>query len=211
MLQIHQTNSNTATPLLDRLVARLDDRTELNQILAARATDLTAEWIRLNVGDHHRTAFRLGAAPTNYLSKMADGLRPGWSATEAWVEFPTDDTLEIFARVLGPVTVTAKNVKYLTIPAVAEAYGRRAIEFDDLKFVPFASGARALCRFHIEMVPGKRKAEVKKIVADPIYWLKPSVVLPADPTLLPDEEFYARAMERGALEYLKALAGEDDA
>ena len=59
-------------------------------------------------------------------------------------------------RLLGG-EIHAKNSKYLTIPAIAEAYGHHAPEFD-LVFVPFKSGAKALAGPGKDNRPHARRA-----------------------------------------------------
>lgn len=52
------------------------------------------------------------------------------------------------------------------------------------------------------MVPGKRKAEIKKVKLIPFYWLRESVHLKQDRTLLPSDEAFATAAEAGAEAWL---------
>jgi hypothetical protein len=191
-----------ATPLLAELQRTLGpqgDRSELNQHIANRATVLTQEHVRsLNI---HSTAQRLGATPTDYFAKKANQMEPAADSSHAMVLLNTGLGLEAFARVFGDVTVNAVNSKYLTIPANAAAYGRRAGSFEDLKFIPFGNGTRALVKQTVTMVPGMRKAEIKKVTNEVFYWLKPSVVLPQDDSLLPTSEQYAAAAEQGAEDF----------
>lgn len=181
------------------------DRRRMNDEIALRATELVKRHLIRIAPLHHKTAERLAATPTGYLTSIAELVQPFASNTSAKVLFPTRG-LEIFARTLGPVTVTARNVKYLTIPATAEAYGRRARTFHDLKFIPFHNGTRALVRQRVGMVPGKRKALIKKIINDPIFWLKRSVALPMDRSLLPSDEELAAVASIAATNSLIEMA-----
>jgi len=179
-----------------------EHREELNRLIAVDCTMLTETHLELIAPFHHKTAERLGAQPTNYLYAIAELLQPYWDNTRASILFPTQG-LEIFARVNGPVEVRAIRGKYLTIPATAEAYGVRATTIPGLKFIPFANGTRALVRQSVTMVPGKRPGTLKKqIVNDPIFWLKESVVLPEDQTLLPYPDQYADTAAAATTEYI---------
>lgn len=92
----------------------------------------------------------------------------------------------------GPIA--AVNAKYLTIPARAEAYGKSAREFSNLRFVAFASGAKALVETdHTTIAYGRgRKDGTRKVSGTTrggmvMFWLKRSVnqqpnrgVIPSD-------------------------------
>ncbi|MBI4027887.1 MAG: hypothetical protein HY360_23080 [Verrucomicrobia bacterium] len=91
--------------------------------------------------------------------------------------------------------ITPKKAKYLTIPARAEAYGKRAREFDDLQILFGRGGPVALVqREQLEITLGRkrkkgdRKVETEEIVGGGIfYWLVKSVTQKPDPTILPPE------------------------
>ncbi len=94
-------------------------------------------------------------------------------------------------------TIRPVNRKYLTIPAIAAAHGRRALEFDNLQFVRFGKGASAPAAL-IEKpagasVKGKKVAGGKKFTKATgykrrvFYWLVKSVNQKADPGVLPTE------------------------
>jgi len=205
-LQIAITATDEATPTLRALINLGANPQPLNQRVAEHAAVLTRN--HLATLNRHTTANRLGATPTGYFEKKATGVEASATAEAAIVSIPTGNGQEAFARVNGPVTITAQAAKYLTIPAIAATYGRRAREFDDLKFIPFGNGVRALVQQSVEMVPGKRKAEVKKITNHVFYWLKPSVTLSQDRSLLPSDEEYLNAAESGAAQRFEELRGE---
>lgn len=92
--------------------------------------------------------------------------------------------------------ITGQPTKYLTIPAASEAYGRRASDFQDLvvvwgrggKPVGLAMGEEKSAG---EGAPTRGPVLTKKTRLEPgrmMYWLKESVTLPADPTVLPTED-----------------------
>jgi hypothetical protein len=92
-------------------------------------------------------------------------------------------------RLLGG-EIHAKNVKYLTIPAIAEAYGHPAKDFE-LRFIMFRSGSKALA--------GKGQD------ARVYYWLKESVNQDPDPSVLPSEDAIRQAAMSGARSWLAGL------
>jgi hypothetical protein len=105
--------------------------------------------------------------------------------------------------------ITPKRAKYLTIPARAEAYGKRAREFDDLQILwgkrgPVALGQREQLQSTLgkKNKKGTRPVENEQIVGGGIfYWLVKSVTQPPDPTVLPPEnELLADARKAAAAE-----------
>lgn len=89
-------------------------------------------------------------------------------------------------------TIRAKPGKWLTIPARAEAHGKRAREFNDLRFVLFEHGA-ALIRNDATTLKRKRDRKTGKVSlvageergGEVMYWLKRSVTQRADPSVIP--------------------------
>jgi len=189
-MKILVTVTDEATPILAELRRKLDDRTGLHEHIAAIAEVRTRRYIIEEAAPlRHKTAERLGAQPTGYLSRRGEAIESTADKDRATVILGGER--EIFARVLGDVTVKPVTAKYLAIPASAESYGKRPREFDSLRFVPFPSGARAL-------VDGK-SGQVQ-------FWLKQSVTLPQDRGLIPPDEQFIAAAEQGARDYLKLAA-----
>lgn len=207
-MNIGVTYTNEAAPLLAALLPKLEDPTQLNKHVAGEAEVLTANHL-LGVKSEHKTANRLGATPTYYFQNKSRAVESRYDAQGAEVVIPTGEgalsnlsksaggaavgSREAFAPAFGPVNIVAINSRYLTIPAVAITYGRRAGEFPLLRFVPYASGAKALV-----MTTGKG-AERKSV---PYYWLKEEVSLKEDKTILPTDADYVAAAERGAESFM---------
>lgn len=168
---------------------------------------------------HHRTATRLGADRTHFYGGVARG-----------VQFPVSEGADSISVSINNVGIAqryfggpieTKDKKWLTIAAVAEAYGRPANSFNNLRFVLFRPDLAAL----IEKAPGKpslgkrtrrtAKGIIKQVGETNddkkprvIYWLKKQVTQAADPTVLPtDEEMSSRAVAAGreALASLEAF------
>lgn len=100
-------------------------------------------------------------------------------------------TQGIRQRLLGG-TIRAVNGKYLTIPARAEAYGKRAREFKDLRFVKLRGDRAMLVQADSQTVHfGRRKdgaatpGSVKGGLV--MYWLVPSVTQGPDRSVIPSE------------------------
>ena len=95
--------------------------------------------------------------------------------------------------------------KYLTIPALAEAYGHAATEFSDLKFfraVAGGSGYSTPALAPADTTPGPRGF----VDADSVYyWLVRHVDQEPDPDVLPDDDELEVSALAGALNYLSRL------
>ena len=124
------------------------------------------------------------------------------------VEVVTDKT-GLGLRIYGGTVYPGKNpscvgggmTKYLTVPAIAEAYGHRACDFGHLKFVKFGKGPDAPAAL-MEDAPksatwsstGKKVRNVMKQSKNKQgvwgrriwFWLITSANHNADPTVLPD-------------------------
>jgi hypothetical protein len=90
-------------------------------------------------------------------------------------------------------TIKARPGSWLTIPARAEAYGRRAREFHDLHFVKLKNGNAMLIAGGATGLTGKfnKKGEAIERGGSEegvvMYWLVPSITQDADPSVLPTE------------------------
>lgn len=215
-LEIKIEVTDAATPALHALHARLTERSELNAYIATSAEAGTRQYITRIADVTHATAQRLGASPTGYLSKRAQLTESSHNADAATVTVSGG----IFKRVFGPVTVRAKRSKWLTIPATAAAYGKSAREFNDLRVQFFGKGLMGLvkaeqsslgtrARAGFETERNTRRAPLLNAGRGDVYfWLKKSVVLPKDDTLLPDKQAFADMGELAARVYLRKVTRE---
>ncbi len=119
-----------------------------------------------------------------------------------------------FGGVIEPV-----NAKFLTIPARAEAYGKRASEFNDLVPVFHRVGGQAVPWALVEAPQttfslGKRRKDGSRKVSDQTeigglvyFWLVKSVNQQADPDVLPsDAEVTETAVKAIEAAVVRALA-----
>lgn len=115
---------------------------------------------------------------------------------------------EIALRYFGGTVTPKGGSKYLTIPARTEAYGKKASEFKDLRFVKFASGAAALVQRDAPGPSfGKGKSKQGESVGGGVfYWLVTSATIRADKDVLPTDEEILKAAIIGIDSYTRALA-----
>ena len=197
---------DATTPLLKEVQASLKpgskESLKLRKGMAARLEELTRSHIVKAATTRHKTASRLGASPTGYLTKRAE-------TVESLVTGNADGLIklsvfgDIFQRVDGDVAVKPRRRKWLAIPAVAEAYARRPGEIPGLRFMLIKRGSLAAL---VEDLPGPPAPGARQPVKI-WYWLKKGVTLPRDRGLLPTEAQYLDALEQAADDYLAALAG----
>lgn len=110
------------------------------------------------------------------------------------------------------------NAKVLALPAVAEAYGRRPGEFNNLELVGSRKhGFLALVERQSDAISygrrrkdGSRKIKQgKKLGGRIMYWLVPKVTQKGDPAVLPTPEALGGAIRERMSEYLTLLASRE--
>jgi hypothetical protein len=113
-------------------------------------------------------------------------------------------------------TIKAKPGGWLTIPARAEAHGKRAREFNDLRFQFFRSGTAALVRTDAIELKAKRNRKTGKVTyvagktvgGEVMYWLKRSVTQRPDPSVVPlPDVVYGRLNADGGAFLDRRIAG----
>lgn len=152
-------------PSLSALLEFQDNTGQLLDAAADGVSDyLKAFLYRLDID----RANELGGQRTHFYKHAADGMTREDSPGGADLVINQTGFRQ---RLLGG-TITAKRVQNLTIPAIAEAYGHRAREFE-LRFVMFGvGGAKAL------MSKDRNDNRVW-------YWLVRSVTQQPDPDVMP--------------------------
>lgn len=140
----------------------------------------------------HKTAARLGAAPTGHLEEAARTMLIQADADHGAVEVRSPG----FARALGPLTVRARRAKALTIPLDRVAHGRRAAELKRMGWSLFRAPGPALRGILLGKGPS---GEVRAL-----YALRPSVTLPHDPGLLPKHEALAQTAKAALAQRLQS-------
>jgi hypothetical protein len=71
-------------------------------------------------------------------------------------------------------TFTPKNVKWLTIPAIPEAYRKRASDFPNLRFVPLPRGGNLAALMRSDRwrsIPGTKMQRLVGCKPEVVFWL----------------------------------------
>lgn len=112
---------------------------------------------------------------------------------------------------------TGKPTKYLTIPAIAEAHGKRAGEFSNLTLAygrggrPYAlveAAATLVKSRKVGISPGVVAKEKKKTLVGGrvYYWLTPYVIQEGNPDLLPTEKEFVVNLVKTSDEFIQMKA-----
>jgi hypothetical protein len=189
------TSFDTATPWLNRLNnAMTGDRTEFHGYVARRASERSRRHVSRLAHYRHETADGLGAKRTGHLTRASQSIEPAADAKAAYLEIPRNFGLH---RAFHPIDIVPLNGKeWLTIPATAETYGRRAGEFSGLFFKIVGGRYPALI-----LSRNKREFTVA-------FWLARSVHQEQDRSLMPSDEEFALDAEAAAIEFIRDL--QDD-
>jgi hypothetical protein len=213
-IQIDFTGARAAD-VLTRIEAGLADPSVLNRRIAARAENLTRDYLRVVASESHKTADKLGAQPTGHLERAAGNVSSRSDAEAATVSVVSPG----ITRAFRPLEIKARAGGNLTIPIHALAYGRTSrqveAEVGQRLFRPVKSGAKAQAS---RTDSGSRRS---KIFAEqdrmhvlgfrlgvtflPMFALVPSVTVPQDRTLLPSDADYQREAGIEAAEYIDDL------
>jgi hypothetical protein len=148
---------------------------------------------RANVLGGERTHFYADAARGTHFDVLPDGVLVSVSQ------------VGFRQRVLGG-TITPKKAKFLTIPARAESYGKRASEFNDLEIVfgrggqPVALARRRQTSLRVTgaataaVLGVSRVARGEETGGEILFWLRKSVTQRPDPSAAPQPiDIYAAA------------------
>ena len=204
MIGVNIKIDDQATPFLARVKRAVGKPVGLHTRIAGRVEVLVRDYIRTTGDTRHKTARRLGATPTLHYIRAAQTVKG--KPTQSGAEITLRG--EIFNRTDRDVTVTAKASKYLTIPAHRLSYGRRAREVGGLRFGRCRGGKMALVR---DVSGGGPLSTSTRRMSVVYYWLKKSVLLRKDRTLLPSDQAFAAEMEAGAKDYVIAYVEARDA
>ena len=178
-----------STPILKLLKQKLDDLTDLNESIALGTEEMIRLWIIDAAPSRHTVAQALGAEPTGYLTRAAE------QTTSTFTDSTVTVTVkgEIFKRWKRDVEVLPRRAKMLTMPVNAEAYGRTAREFKDLRIAKSKKGTLFLVR---------DKGRGKNKTTEALFMLLPRATLPRDADLLPGPKRRAETAERVARDYI---------
>lgn len=198
--------TDQASPLLQRLGRAAAEGPLTNAMGRGAANAVTSHLFRLdgsraNKLGGRRTHFFSAAAKATSMQSEPGGIRIVISSVG-------------FRQRLEGGTIRPVNKKYLTIPARAEAYGKRAGEFNDLKVifnkagkpVGLAQADQSLVKIGRTRTDGSRKVTNKgEIGGLVLFWLVKKVTQRPDPTVLPTDRAIADAAITAGNTYLNEV------
>lgn len=152
---------------------------------------------------------QLGGRRTNFYGKAARGTFFTVAPEGVVVTVGQQGMRQRFA---GGV-ITPVKARFLTIPATAEAHGKRAGEFSDLKFTIIPGQGPALVRasdqfksLGAKRKDGTRRQKQVSSAGDVVFWLRKRVTQRPDPTVIPDAAAYGTAIASDLATWLNTLA-----
>jgi len=147
-----------------------------------------------------------GWPTTGFWQKQRDSVHSSSTSNNLGAEVRIGmGTVGLRQRLLGGTITAGRNIskfsgkptKYLTIPARAEAYGKRSFDFSNLR-VLFGRGGKAIALVEadatkVELGPKNRKTGARSYSTQAtggavMFWLVTSVTQQADPSVLPPTE-----------------------
>jgi hypothetical protein len=199
---------DTATPVVSGVLEGLAPE-KINPVLGRAAVNLTRNHLfRLN-GER---ANRLGGKRTNFYAQAARGTSFELTPT-GFVQ--SVNQVGIGQRYFGGTITPKGGKKYLTIPMRAEAYGKRAGEFNNLRFAMVPGIGPALVETEATSL---RKTRSKKggvsttrfksageVGGGVMFRLVRKVTQQADPSVMPAREDYVGAMNAAGRSYVSRL------
>ena len=187
-----------------RSIENGEARRNIFSVAASRVSELVRRHLSSASASRHKTADDLGANRTGFLEEGArSGVTPHATANEAEVLIRVPG----ISRAFRDLTVTPKNWDYLTIPADAVSYGRRASEVRALGwsiFRPPAKGSKLVSKDprkfsgYKNILMGSSNGEVKTL-----YSLAKSAHLRQDRGLLPADEEISSTAKLSIKQYLQ--------
>lgn len=175
---------------LEAIAVEMGNKVGLHTAIAVESENFVKSTGAKIAAGQHRTARRLGGNPTGHLERAYQAIEGEASEAAASLLVPRASRL---AAAFGPVHVEPTGGrKFLTIPVHAEAYGRRAGEFD-LDFIVTGPGKTPILA---------RKDSNGNL--ETMFVLVKSADIPEDPTLIPFQDLGDVARD-AAEEYLDEL------
>lgn len=186
--------SETALPLLDRVRTVLRSG-EIEKAMGQGTSNLIRSHLsRLSLSRKNK----LGGQRTNFYGKAARSVNQKESPGVSIVSINWQGLQQRWLG--GPISagkstspVTGQPTKYLTIPAVAAAYGKRASELSDL---------------HLLFGKSKKPYALANPSGQIYFKLKPMVSQDADPSVLPTEQEMADAAAEAANDKIELIIKE---
>ncbi len=191
------TITDPALDYLDRLTLGIETMAYGKAVGEAGVVAVQRRLSEKNVDrESHSTARRLGATPSGLFADMARSIGYGFMTSRDGVVISINH-VAASQRFHGGRIEPSAGKTYLTIPAIAEAYGVRAPDAPVgltpmIRRDPATGTARAVALQEDNTGPsrGKKKAQPGRVW----YWLVESVEQRGDPKMLPDDDVLAAAV-----------------
>lgn len=183
-------NTSAATRALTDLLGRCSGRA-INDTIGEAAADLTRSHFAYLNGSR---ANKLGGARTNFYAQAVRSTNYRLDPDGATVQV---NMLGIAQRYYGGEIRPLPPRKYLTIPACAEAYAKRASAFSGLLHVQKYGSRLALVENTRSDISRTKSGKVRNRGTKGgrvFYWLVPSVYQQPDPGVLPTRVAYEQAI-----------------
>ncbi|MFZ2279307.1 MAG: hypothetical protein WAW39_16055 [Prosthecobacter sp.] len=211
-MKVEMSIGGDALRMLEQLEEGMINRADLHQDIATREENLVRDYLISLAQTRHATADDLGATPTGHLERAAESVTSRSDADAATVSITSPG----MRRAFEDITIVPVNAKWLTIAATAEAYGKRAGAFNDLRLAFFKGGRLALVKADQSRLSDRKssgygiegkaaKADATKQRPPVYYWLVKSVTQKQDRTLLPSDALLQTAAEEGVRDWLKSF------
>jgi hypothetical protein len=202
-----------------REVSRVFSRTSMrgmNGHIGVYVTEKLKDFLDEMSVSRHKTADRLGAKPTHYLEYASGRSGSGRQTTELGKVDNNEINITIrntpgLKRAYGPLDITPRRARALTIPLAAESYGKTVANLRRAGHVLFRPKGRNVL---VEDVTVRRKGRRKKgesaTVTEirPMYALVKRVHIPQDRGLLPTNRDFALWAADAAEGWFMANRGE---
>lgn len=182
------------------LIVGKDSMRGINGHIGVYLLEKTRDFLDEMSVSRHKTADRLGAKPTRYLEYASGRSGTGEQRTGLGEVTPSEINIVIrntpgLKRAFGPLDITPKRAKALTIPLAAESYGRSVAELQRAGHVLFRpKGMNILAESVGPRPTGKRRrkgAATATAELRPMYALVRQVRVPQDRGLLPTKKDYS--------------------
>jgi len=183
--------SDSGSRVVQRILALLTNRTEMNEAISKKAQALTREHLR-SISLTHRN--KLGAPSSGHWGKAVDKTTAQFDATSATVTIAHEG----IGRSMHDVDIyPGAGKKAITIPLIAQAYNLRAAAIWESEGLVIAGSKNA--KGKSVAVAGKR---LEGGGFQAWYLLVPHVHQKQDRTLLPSDEEYTQNAKEAALSYV---------
>lgn len=205
MIALGITVKDTATPALQSLIEGMKP-SQLNPIVGRSARNVVREYLFAYNGSHGN---RLGGSRTNYYTGAARGTQFQVAGDQVVVSI---NQVGFAQRYYGG-TIKPVAKKFLTIPARAEAHGKRASEFPDLIVLFGRNGPYALARAGSTKIGfGHADASGHRGVisrgeqgGEIMFWLVKSVTQQPNPDVIPTESAISKQVNQDVGAYVQRL------